>query len=97
VWNVRIVAVDDDLGLLRARVGDGGGREATHEPPRECVPLAARELLGLLARDPGALLRAAVVVTGDDVLGDVHQAAGEVPGVGRPQRGVREALAGAVG
>ena len=41
--------------------------------------------------------RAAVVLAGDDVLRDVDEAPGEVPGVRGAEGGVREALAGAVG
>src|SRR5690606_26525558 len=40
--------------------------------------------------------RAAVVLADDDVLGHVDQTTGEVPGVGGPQRGVRQTLTGAV-
>ena len=66
-------------------------------PLAERVGLGARELLGLLAGDPAALLGAAVVVTRDDVLRHVHEAPGQVARVGGPERGVREALARAVG
>src|SRR6185437_4426748 len=44
-----------------------------------------------------AVHRAAVVVADDDVLGHVHQAAGEVAGVGRLERRVGQPLARAVG
>ena len=43
-----------------------------------------------------ALAGAAVVLANDDVLGDVDQTAGEVPGVGGAQRRVGQTLAGAV-
>ena len=72
------------------------GREAAHEAPHEGVRLRARELLRLGAGDPGALLGAAVVITGDDVLGDVHEATRQVARVGGAQGRVGEALAGAV-
>ena len=44
-----------------------------------------------------AVERAAVELGDDRVLRDVDEAAGEVTGVRRLERGVREALAGAVG
>nr|AHE14899.1 hypothetical protein asmbl_7 [uncultured bacterium] len=47
-------------------------------------------------RHDHAALGAAVLLADDDVLRDVDQPAGEVPGVRGPQRGVREALAGTV-
>ena len=75
----------------------GGGREPTDEPLGEVLVGRAGELLGLVARDPGALLGAAVVVTGDDVLRHVDEAPGQVARVGGAQRGVGQALAGAVG
>ena len=77
---------------LDGRVGQRRGREPTHEPATELLLVG-----GVLAGDPAPLLRAAVVVTGDDVLGDVDEAPGQVAGVGRPEGGVGEALAGAVG
>jgi hypothetical protein len=48
-----------------------------------------------LERDP--LIRAAVGLSHNHVLADIHQAAGEVAGVGSPQRRVHQALARAVG
>ena len=57
--------------------------------------VAVGALLGDLHREP--TLRAAVLLADDDVLRHVHQAPGEVPGVGGPQRGVGQALAGTVG
>ena len=56
-----------------------------------------RGLLGLGAGDPAPLLRAAVLFAGDDVLGDVDEAPGQVARVGGSEGRVREALAGAVG
>ena len=46
--------------------------------------------------DPDAVVRAAVVLVDDHVLGNVHQAAGQVTGVGRAQRGIGQTLARAV-
>ena len=40
---------------------------------------------------------AAVLFADDDILGHVHQSPGQVTGVGRPQGGIRESLAGTVG
>jgi hypothetical protein len=47
--------------------------------------------------DPDALVRAAVLFGDDDILRHVHQAAGQVAGVGRAQRRVGQTLARAVG
>ena len=80
------------FGLTRGS-GSGAADRRPDEPALEGALLVAR----LRADDPAALLGAAVVLAGDDVLGDVHQAPGQVPGVGRAQGGVGEALAGAVG
>ena len=49
------------------------------------------------APDPHAAGGAAVVLADDELLGHVDQSAGQVPGVGRPQGGVGQALAGSVG
>ena len=65
------------------------GREAADE---HLVRLA----VGLEQRGLEVLLGAAVLGADDHVLGDVHQAAREVAGVGGAQRGVGQALAGAV-
>ena len=48
------------------------------------------------SRDADALQGAAVVLVDDDFLGDVHQLAGQIAGVGRFQGRVRQALPGAV-
>ena len=45
--------------------------------------------------DPDALGRAAVLLANDDILRDVNQAAGQVTGVRRTQRGVGHTLSGA--
>ena len=59
----------------------------------------AQAALGVLLRDPHAerTVGAAVLLAHDHVLRHVHQAAGEVPGVRRAERGVGQALAGTVG
>ena len=75
--------------------GSGSGAAASRPTRRRWkAPLLVARLA---ADDPAAFLGAAVVVAGDDVLRDVDQAPGQVPGVGRAQGGVGEALAGAVG
>ena len=74
----------------------GRRREAPDEPPRERAGLHGH-LVGLGPGDPAPLLRAAVLVAGDHVLGDVDETARQVPRVGGAERGVGEALAGAVG
>ena len=74
------------------------GREGRRgQPPDEPALEGARLVARLGPGDPAALLGAAVVVAGDDVLGHVDQAPGQVARVGRPEGGVGEALAGAVG
>src|SRR6202043_3534447 len=80
-------AVDLDVlghGTARARVLD--------------VRQLAQVAFGVLLRDPHGerAVGAAVLLAHDHVLGHVHQAAGEVPGVRRAERGVGQALAGAV-
>ena len=75
--------------------GSGSGAAASRPTRRRWkAPFSS---LDSLADDPAALLGAAVLLAGDDVLGDVDQAPGQVPGVGRAQGGVGETLAGAVG
>ena len=83
-----LALLDLDPGIRQRR-----GGEPADEPTLERAGFVA----GLRADDPAALLGAAVVLAGDHVLGDVHQAPGEVPGVGGAQGGIGEALAGAVG
>ena len=50
-----------------------------------------------MAWTPDAVGGAAILFADDDVLGDVHQLAGHVAGIGGLEGGVGEALAGAVG
>ena len=66
--------------------------------------IAAQQALGKILDDTAAvhdvtdhntLMGAAVVLPNDDILGDVHQTAGQVPRVGGPQGGIRQALPGA--
>ncbi len=73
------------------------GQRCRREPADETLLVGALLVARLRADDPAALLGAAVLLAGDHVLGDVDQAPGEVPGVGGPQGGIGEALAGAVG
>src|SRR5665213_2299555 len=66
------------------------------DPPRDAIHGAVPEERILEVHpDPGR--RLAIVDADDDVLGHVHQAAGEVPGVGGAQRRVGQALAGPMG
>ena len=58
----------------------------------QAVDERLRDLGRLLAGDPGPEVGAAIVLAGDDVLRHVHQAPGQVPGVGGAQRGVGEPL-----
>ena len=80
--------------FLTLTVGSGSGAAARRPTSRRRNSLLVARVL---AGDPAALFGAAVVVTGDDVLGDVDEAPGQVARVGRPEGGVGEALAGAVG
>ncbi len=63
------------------------------------VQTAGHGLSGHIVRaaDPDAVVRFAVVFVDDDVLGDIHQAAGQVTGVCRTQGGIGQTFAGAVG
>ena len=100
-------AISSVISWLRSTIGsapflrDVGirhrtGGVATDHAALERVRLG-RELLGLGARDPRALLGAAVVLTSDDVLRHVDEAAGQVARVGGAQGGVGQTLARAVG
>src|SRR6188508_437835 len=98
LFHDQLVAIDQESGLLALlgfdpRVGQRSRCEPADETLLEGALLVAR----LAPDDPAPLLGAAVLLAGDDVLGDVDQAPGQVPGVGRAQGGIGEALAGAVG
>jgi hypothetical protein len=93
----------DDVGELRAidlvalldeHAAALGLELACGDPPEQVV-------VGLAAllehRHLDVLLGAAVGLADDHVLGDVDQAPRQVAGVGGPQRGVGQSLAGAVG
>ena len=92
------VALDDRLGALLASLGidHRPGGIAAQDPALEAIRLG-RVLLGLVTRDPGALLGAAIVLAGDHVLGNVDQAPRQVARVRRSKGGVGESLARAVG
>ena len=94
IISLRWTSRTGSLPFLSTLRGSGNGpRPPADETLLEGALLVAR----LAADDPAAFLGAAVLLAGDDVLGDVDQAPGEVPGVGRAQGGIGEALAGAVG
>ena len=82
---------------VRAVVPDAGRQGRRGQPADEPALEGARLVARLGAGDPAALFGAAVVIAGDDVLGHVDEAPGQVARVGRPEGGVGEALAGAVG
>ena len=93
-----LVVPDDGAGGHGAAVGelDVVGQRPAVEAGLEVGPLARRVLLDVL--QPDAAHRAgllAVLLLDDQLLGDVDQAPGEVPGVGGPQGGVDQALPGA--
>ncbi len=98
LFHDQLVAIDQE-GRLRAllgldpRIGQRGRGQPADETLLEGALLVAR----LAPDDPAPLFGAAVLLAGDDVLRDVDQTPGEVPGVGRPQGRIGEALAGAVG
>src|SRR5439155_21964909 len=87
------VPIDDRLGTLLARLGvdDRPCGVAPDDATLERVWLGG-VLLCLCARDPGALLRTAIVGTSDDVLSHVDESAGQVAGVRGAQRGVSKTL-----
>ena len=87
-----LVGGDDDVAGLRVAdlVERGAAEDALAERHLDLVALDDR-------LDLDAVHRVAVLLRDDDVLRDVHELAGEVAGVGRLERGVGEALAGAVG
>ena len=68
------------------------------DPADDAIAQGLDDFAGLDDRpDLDAFRGAAVVFRDDDILGHVHEATGEVTGVGGLERGIREALAGAVG
>ena len=71
------------------------GQEPAEGAGLEVVPVP--RTVGLDALDPDATGRPAVVDADDELLGHVDQTPGQVPRVGRAQRGVGQSLAGAVG
>src|SRR5690606_18925375 len=90
-----LVFVDDDLPGLRMIHG------LRRHAPGDALAQRLDDLLDaagdLLDRpDLDTCRDAAVLLAHDDILGDIHQAAREVPGVRRAERRVGQALAGAV-
>src|SRR5207302_1100858 len=81
-------------GLLALRIQDGGGRNASRDPLEQ--RLGQRALLRDVGH-PDTAGRAAVFGPDDDVLGHVDQPPGQVAGVRRAQRRVRQTLASTVG
>src|SRR5262249_49724983 len=78
---------------LLAAVHDGGAAD----PTTDGVGQAALDVLALVDRVLGDALRAAAIFHGhDDVLGDIGKLARQVTRVGRLQRGIGQALTGAV-
>src|SRR5487761_1331540 len=93
----RLCGVIANLGEDRAVHLDVLGDAAPGAGVLDVVQLAQGAVgapLGNLHREPP--VRAAVLLADDDVLRHVHQAPGQVPGVRGAQRGVGQALAGAV-
>ena len=87
------LGVRRDEHLARERVDDVLERDAAEDAVAERLD----DLAGVLElRDADAVERAAVELGDDRVLRDVDEAAREVPGVRRLERGVGEALARAV-
>jgi hypothetical protein len=88
--------------LLRLQVGAGLGQHLAGLGVHDGVGQATADqalvhfALRIQQRELHALVRAAVVLADDDVLGHVHQAAGQVTGVCGTQGRVGQALAGAV-
>ena len=90
VFGDLLVDVDDDVAFV---VLDLLQRDAAHDTVAQRLDDLARLDDGA---DVDAVHRAAVVLADDHVLRHVHQAAGQVAGVGGLQRRVGQALAGAV-
>ena len=80
------VTVDDQVAFA---IEDGLGSQAADK-----LGGIAAFVIGV---DGDAAGGAAVILTHDDVLGDVHQTTGQVAGVRRTQCGVHQTLTGAVG
>ena len=91
--------VGDDLALLADdRLARLAARERlVHVLGQRAAEQALVDALGHVQRQVDVVLRLAVLLADDHVLGDVDQAPREVARVGRAERGVGEALAGAVG
>ena len=84
-----IVVFTDDLSGLR--VDHIFSQQAA-------VETAAQRLTGniVFAADVHTIVRAAVMLIDDDVLGNIHEAAGQVTGICCTQSGICQTLAGAV-
>ena len=98
-----LAAVDLDPLLDDHRAVGPGDRERRDAADQVLVRLDARTLaaglrldLDLEDRAADVLAGAAIILADDHVLRDVDEPAGQVARVGRPQRRVRESLAGAV-
>ena len=88
-----LVGVDEDF-LQVGRIDDVVAGDAADDALAELDDFVLALVNGL---DPDAVAGAAILHADDDVLGDVHQFAGHVAGVGGFEGGVGQALAGAVG
>jgi len=83
-----VVFTEDFTGL---RVDHIFGQQAT-------VQTAAHSLTGniILAANVNAIVRAAIVLVDDDVLGNVHETTGEITSVRGTQGGISQAFSGTV-
>src|SRR5207237_844373 len=87
----RAADVEGPHGQLRAGLADRLGGDDAYRLPE--LGQAPRAQVASVAHDADTALR----LGGDDVRGRVDEAAGQIPGVRGLERGVGQALAGAVG
>src|SRR6056297_3027490 len=90
--------VQQGAGIQRHLVGAGDHDRLGHHPAQHALAQGLDDVAAFHQRDHvDAVASAAVVPRDHQVLGDVHQPAGEITRVGRLQRRIGQALAGAVG
>ena len=78
--------------LFAARIQNVRGQNPAKKP----LGHGAAGFFGFFASDQNAFFGAAVVLVDDHVLGNIHEAAGEIPGVSGAERRVTHAFAGTV-
>ena len=87
---VKLSFLDDNLA--GSRVGNSVGRITAKDP------FTQRLFTKIICfAHPNAVIRFAILIHNDDILGHVHQTAGQIAGIGRTQRGVGQTFARPVG